>query len=72
MGRGGIETWLMNVLRNIDREHFRFDFLVYTTQACAYDEEKYMTRGLGCADVACAHLFGKRWPGSLRSIKGRI
>jgi glycosyltransferase involved in cell wall biosynthesis len=149
MGRGGIETWLMNVLRNIDRERFKFDFLVYTTWPCAYDKEirslgsrilpcvppsrpirhlqdlrriliaegpydvvhvhteaagailrmaartripiriahehnaprnakrrlrsyvyriitgywmrKYMTRGLGCSEMACAHLFGRRW-----------
>lgn len=39
MGRGGIETWLMNVLRNIDYECFRFDFLVSTTQAYPYDDE---------------------------------
>ena len=39
MDRGGIETWLMNVLRNIDRDRFRFDFMVYTTDHCAYDDE---------------------------------
>src|ERR1035437_4217476 len=50
MGRGGIETWLMNVLRNIDRERFKFDFLVYTTQPCAYDEE---IRALGSRILPC-------------------
>jgi glycosyltransferase involved in cell wall biosynthesis len=50
MGRGGIETWLMNVLRNIDRERFKFDFLVYTTQACAYDDE---IRALGSRILPC-------------------
>ncbi len=39
MNRGGIETWLMNVLRHIDRERFQIDFLVHTRQQCAYDEE---------------------------------
>jgi glycosyltransferase involved in cell wall biosynthesis len=28
MGAGGIETWLMHVLRHIDRERFRIDFLL--------------------------------------------
>lgn len=27
MGRGGIQTWLMNVLRYIDRDRYHFDFL---------------------------------------------
>lgn len=156
MGRGGIEAWLMNVLRNIDRERFKFDFLVCTTQPCPYDKEirelgsrilpcaphsrairhlqdlkrimigegpydvvhahtdneaagatlrmaalaripiriahihsaptkakkrlrsyvyriitdywmrKYMTRGLGCSEVACAYLFGRRWTSDSR------
>jgi len=39
MNRGGIETWLMNVLRHIDRERFQIDFLVHTRQQCVYDEE---------------------------------
>lgn len=39
MERAGVETWLMHVLRNIDRERFRFDFLVHTPRKCAYDDE---------------------------------
>lgn len=39
MDRAGTETWLMHVLRNIDREYFWMDFLVHTTQKCAYDDE---------------------------------
>jgi len=39
MGRGGIETWLMNVMRCIDRDHFRFDFLVSTDRPQDHDEE---------------------------------
>ncbi len=34
MNRGGIETWLMHVLRHIDRDRFQIDFLVHTTQSC--------------------------------------
>ncbi|MBO3460076.1 glycosyltransferase family 1 protein [Aetokthonos hydrillicola Thurmond2011] len=39
MNRGGIETWLMHILRHIDRDRFQMDFVVHTTVACAYDEE---------------------------------
>ncbi|MEC4812916.1 MAG: glycosyltransferase family 1 protein [Scytonema sp. PMC 1069.18] len=39
MNRGGIETWLMHILRHIDRNRFQMDFLTHTTEVCAYDEE---------------------------------
>jgi glycosyltransferase involved in cell wall biosynthesis len=52
MNRGGIETWLMHVLRGIDRRRFQVDFLVHTEQACAYDEE---ARALGSRIIPCAH-----------------
>jgi glycosyltransferase involved in cell wall biosynthesis len=39
MDRGGVETWLMHVLRNIDRQQFQMDFLVHTDRRCAYDDE---------------------------------
>jgi len=39
INRGGAETWLMHVLRNIDREQFHFDFLVHTDQPGDYEEE---------------------------------
>jgi glycosyltransferase involved in cell wall biosynthesis len=39
MDRGGIETWLMHILRNADRTRYQMDFLAYATQPCAYDEE---------------------------------
>lgn len=39
MGRGGAETMLMNIYRNIDREKIQFDFLVHTTEECDYDRE---------------------------------
>ncbi len=52
MNRGGIETWLMHVLRNIDRERFKMDFLVHTTKPCAYDDE---IRALGSEIIPCFH-----------------
>jgi glycosyltransferase involved in cell wall biosynthesis len=39
MNRGGLETTLMNIFRNIDREFVIFDFLVLTKNKCAYDDE---------------------------------
>lgn len=40
MNRGGIETFLMNVYRNIDRDKLQFDFLTLETDTPGdYDEE---------------------------------
>ena len=50
MDRGGAETWLMHILRNIDRHSFQMDFLVSTTAVCAYDEE---IRALGGRIIPC-------------------
>ncbi len=52
MNRGGVETWLMHVLRNIDRKRFKLDFLVHTNQTCAYDEEIHR---LGSNIIPCLH-----------------
>ena len=50
MNRGGIETWLMHVLRHIDRDRFQMDFLVHTTEPCPYDDE---VRTLGSKIIPC-------------------
>ena len=39
MNRGGVETWLMHVLRNRDPHRLRLDFLANTDQPSAYDDE---------------------------------
>lgn len=39
MGRGGLETMLMNYYRNIDRNLVQFDFLVHRDFEADYDEE---------------------------------
>ncbi|WP_414585250.1 glycosyltransferase family 1 protein [Scytonema sp. PCC 10023] len=52
MNRGGIETWLMDFLRQTDRDRFQMDFLVHTTQPCAYDEE---IRALNSQIIPCLH-----------------
>lgn len=39
MERAGIETWLMHLLRNIDRDRYSMEFLVLTDRRAAYDDE---------------------------------
>ncbi len=47
---GGTETWLLRVLRHIDRERFQIDFLVHSEQLGAYDDE---VRALGSKVLPC-------------------
>lgn len=68
MNRGGVETWLMHVLRSIDRTRFRMDFLVHTEEPCAYDDE---IRRLGSSIFPCMRpsrpwLYGQRFKRILR------
>jgi len=49
-GQGGVETWLMNVYRHIDRDRFRFDFLTQTAEPQYHDEE---IRRLGGRVIHC-------------------
>jgi glycosyltransferase involved in cell wall biosynthesis len=58
MNRGGIETWLMHILRSIDRDRFQMDFLVHTSQPCAYDEE---IRSLGSQIIFCPLNSSRPW-----------
>jgi glycosyltransferase involved in cell wall biosynthesis len=39
MNRGGVETWLMNVMRNLDREQFETHFLVHRAAEGEFDRE---------------------------------
>lgn len=39
MNRGGVETWLMQILRAIDRSQFQFHFMVHTDREATYDRE---------------------------------
>ena len=64
MDRGGAETMIMNLYRNIDREKVQFDFVVHTTKNAAYDEE---IRKLGGRIYRCPryqlmnHIQYVRW-----------
>jgi glycosyltransferase involved in cell wall biosynthesis len=48
--RGGLETWLMHVLRNLNREQIQVDFLVQIDTPSAYDAE---VEALGCRIWRC-------------------
>jgi glycosyltransferase involved in cell wall biosynthesis len=50
MNRGGVESWLMEVLRHIDRERFQVDFLVHSEAPGAFDNE---VRELGSNIYRC-------------------
>ncbi|MGQ9592052.1 MAG: glycosyltransferase [Planctomycetota bacterium] len=52
LNRGGVETWLTQVLRNIDRKRFALDFLVHSEEPAAYDAE---VRALGSRIIPCPH-----------------
>ena len=39
MGRGGAESMIMNLYRQIDKSKVQFDFMVHTAEKGAYDEE---------------------------------
>ena len=52
MGAGGVETWLMHLLRHIDRERYRMDFLVHSRTPGVYDDE---IRALGSRIMPCPY-----------------
>ena len=45
MNRGGLETFIMNVYRKIDRSKIQFDFLVHRDEEGAYDKEIFSLGG---------------------------
>jgi glycosyltransferase involved in cell wall biosynthesis len=52
MNRGGVETWLMHVLRRVDPAKVRMDFLVHSDREAAYDAE---AKALGARIFSCSH-----------------
>jgi glycosyltransferase involved in cell wall biosynthesis len=52
MDMGGIETWLVQVLRRLDRKRFQVDILTHTEEECFYDHE---VRALGAHIIPCLH-----------------
>lgn len=39
LNRGGVETWLVHLIRRADRSRLAMDFLVHADEPCAYDAE---------------------------------
>ena len=39
LDRGGAETMIVNIYRNIDRSKVQFDFVIHTEEKCDYDDE---------------------------------
>lgn len=39
LDRGGAETMVMNLYRNIDRKKIQFDFVIHTEKKCSYEDE---------------------------------
>lgn len=50
MNVGGIQTWLMRVLRTIDRRRYSMDFLIRTAERGVFDDE---IRALGGRIIRC-------------------
>lgn len=66
MKRGGIETWLMSVLRHLDRRRFRFDFLVSST---APSQHEPAIREAGGRILVCmAHSQPLRYAWNFRRL----
>lgn len=52
LDRGGVETWLVQLLDHVDRSRYQMDFVVHTTTPGAYDEQ---IRSLGAKIIPCLH-----------------
>ena len=52
LDRGGVETWLVQLLEHVDRSRYQMDFVVHTTNPGAYDEQ---IRRLGAKIIPCLH-----------------
>lgn len=56
MNRGGAETMIMNLYRNIDRDKVQFDFVENSSEPAAFDEEIQV---LGGKIYHCPHYNGR-------------
>ena len=58
MHRAGIETLLMHILRNIDRDLFQMDFMVHCPKSYEYNEE---ILSLGSRIIVSPQINWKKW-----------
>jgi glycosyltransferase involved in cell wall biosynthesis len=63
MNRGGVEAWLISVLRNVDHDRYQMDFMVHTTEPAAYDEEIHAlgSKILPCMDPKRPLLYARNF-----------
>ena len=63
MNRGGVETWLMQVLRHLDPRQIRMEFLVTRVEPGHYDPEiaALGSRTLACETPAAPLRFARRF-----------
>ena len=66
MNQGGVESWLMALLRHADRREIAMDFLVHTAEPAAHDSE---IAALGGAVIACPSV---RRPAYIREFNGAL
>jgi glycosyltransferase involved in cell wall biosynthesis len=62
-GRGGTETWLMHVLKNMDPDRFRMHFLIHTADPSAYDRLVSQRGGrlIPCLTSARPWAYGRQF-----------
>jgi hypothetical protein len=62
MNRGGVETWLMHVLRHVDPSRIAMDFLVHSQHPGEYDEEIQARGGrvIRCTAPLWSPLYRRR------------
>lgn len=75
MDRGGAETMIMNLYRQIDRSRIQFDFVVHLHAEGAYDQEIQQLGGkiYHCPRyILMNHLHYARWWERFFGVKGRF
>ena len=65
MTRDGLETFIMNIYRCVDRNEIQFDFLVFTDEEAAYDSE-ILEMGGQIYHLPCRSLHYYKYVSSLK------
>ncbi|MEM1009335.1 MAG: glycosyltransferase, partial [Myxococcota bacterium] len=74
LGRGGVETWLMNTLRHLDPDKYRFDFLLHLNNITEFEREA-QERGSHIFRIASRYnvpLYRKELRNILRDHQYRV
>jgi glycosyltransferase involved in cell wall biosynthesis len=68
MNRGGVEVWLMHMLRNMDRSQMAIDFVVQSDLPALFDGEieKLGSRIIRCPRASAPHRFARAYLRALR------